>query len=188
MVVTLSEDLDSSPISRDCSISVTVSPSVVRPNSPVTVTIVMSCQYFRPSGTIVLSMAPHRPGKSISVPEVVRMLEEVDPVLCEKEVLYGDHTVVETCTFYAPSEPGQYDIVATYIGSGGAVTGYSVLTVAGTTTAPQPSPAPTSPTPTPSQPATVSSSSNFMKYAVVGIAAVSVVALGAVAYKAVSKR
>jgi len=188
MVATLSEDLDSSPIPRYCSISVTVSPSVVRPNSLVTVTIVMSCQYFRPSGTIVVSMAPHRPGRPVPVPEVVRMLEEVDPVLCEKEVLYGDHTVVETCTFYAPSEPGQYDIVATYVGSGGAVTGSSVLTVTGTTTPSQPSPAPTSSAPTPSQPTTVSSSSNFMKYAVVGIAAVSVIALGAVAYKAVSKR
>jgi len=158
----LSEDYPS-PISRYCNISVTVSPSIVKPNSPVTVTTVMSCLYFRPSGKIVVSMAPYRLGRPIPLPEV----------LCEKEVLYSDHTVVETCTFYAPSEPGQYEIVATYIGSGGTVNGSSVLTVAGTTT--------------PSQPTVASSSSNFMKYAVVGIAAVSVIALGAVAYKAVSK-
>jgi hypothetical protein len=49
--------------------------------------------------------------------------------LCTTNVAVAGYTATATCTFRAPSEPGNYVVTATYMGVGGTLTSSATLTV-----------------------------------------------------------
>jgi hypothetical protein len=71
-------------------------------------------------------------------------------VLCKTNVAGAGYTATASCTFRAPSEPGNYVVTATYMGVGGTLTSSANLTVTWpspptTTTQPPTSTQPTTP-------------------------------------------
>ena len=50
-------------------------------------------------------------------------------VLCKTNVAGAGYTATASCTFSAPSEPGNYVVTATYMGVGGTLTSSANLTV-----------------------------------------------------------
>jgi hypothetical protein len=76
-------------------------------------------------------------------------------VLCTTNVAGAGYTATASCTFRAPSEPGNYVVTATYMGVGGTLTSSATLTVTWpsppTTTQPPTSTTTTQPTVSASQ-------------------------------------
>jgi len=93
-----------------CQMSLSLKPNIVYPNNPVTAYITVSCPYFTPMGTVMLSINNN--------------------TVCQTNLeSVGSYTANGSCTFNAPSNPGTYTVYATYAGSGGTVTQPAMLMV-----------------------------------------------------------
>jgi len=93
-----------------CQMSLSLNPNIVYPNNPVTAYITVSCPYFTPMGTVMLSINNN--------------------TVCQTNLeSVGAYTANGSCTFNAPSNPGTYTVYATYAGSGGTVTQPAMLMV-----------------------------------------------------------
>jgi len=122
----------------DCSMYLTLSPSTVSPDSTVTAEAVISCEDLMPSGKVTFSIAPYGARRPTPVPmEAIIAPPSPSPVspiyyqnvLCTTNVAEAGYTATASCTFRAPSEPGNYIVTATYMGVGGTLTSSSTLTV-----------------------------------------------------------
>jgi len=172
-----------------CSMFLTLVPNTVSPNSTVTAEAIISCEDFKPSGTVTFSIAPYVTRRPIPLPIPPTMEAIIAPpspspgpvyyqnVLCKTNVAGAGYTATASCTFSAPSEPGNYVVTATYMGVGDTLTKSANLTVTWpsppTTTQP-----PTSTTTTqPTAPATKSSLGTLaLPVALAGVLGVIVVA------------
>jgi len=121
-----------------CSMFLTLVPNTVSPNDTVTAEAIISCESFRPSGTITFSIAPYGVRRPIPTPMEAIIAPPSPPhvspiyyqkVLCTTNVAGAGYTATASCTFRAPSEPGNYVVTATYMGVGGTLTSSSMLTV-----------------------------------------------------------
>ena len=149
----------------DCSMYLTLSSSTVSPNSTVTAEAVISCEDLAPSGKVTFSIAPYGIRRPTPIPmEAIIAPPSPSPVspiyyqnvLCKTNVAGAGYTATASCTFRAPSEPGNYVVTATYMGVGGTLTSSANLTV--TWPSPPTTQPPTSTTTTqPTAPATKSS-------------------------------
>ncbi|MFP3256606.1 MAG: Ig-like domain-containing protein [Candidatus Nanopusillus acidilobi] len=93
-----------------CQMSLSLKPNIVYPNNPVTAYITVSCPYFTPMGTVMLSINNN--------------------TVCQTNLeSVGSYTANGSCTFNAPSNPGTYTVYATYAGSGGTVIQPAMLMV-----------------------------------------------------------
>ena len=93
-----------------CQMSLSLKPNIVYPNNPVTAYITVSCPYFTPMGTVMISINNN--------------------TVCQTNLeSVGAYTANGSCTFNAPSNPGTYTVYATYAGSGGTVTQPAMLMV-----------------------------------------------------------
>jgi len=93
-----------------CQMSLALKPNIVYPNNPVTAYITVSCPYFTPMGTVMLSINNN--------------------TVCQTNLeSVGSYTADGSCTFNAPSNPGTYTVYATYAGSGGTITQPAMLMV-----------------------------------------------------------
>jgi len=140
----------------DCSMYLTLSSSTVSPNSTVTAEAVISCEDLAPSGKVTFSIAPYGVRRPTPIPmEAIIAPPSPSPVspiyyqnvLCTANVAGAGYTATASCTFRAPSEPGNYVVTATYMGVGSTLTSSVNLTV----TWPSP-PATTTTTSTSTQP------------------------------------
>ena len=121
-----------------CSMFLTLVPNTVSPNSTVTAEAIISCESFKPSGTVTFSIAPYGATRPTPIPmEAIIAPPSPSPspiyyqnVLCKTNVAGAGYTATASCTFRAPSEPGNYVVTATYMGVGGTLTSSSMLTVA----------------------------------------------------------
>ena len=143
----------------DCSMYLTLSSSTVSPNSTVTAEAVISCEDLAPSGKVTFSIAPDGIRRPTPIPmEAIIAPPSPSPVspIYYQKVLYttnvagAGYTATASCTFRAPSEPGNYVVTATYMGVGGTLTSSANLTVTWpssptTTTQPPTSTQPTAP-------------------------------------------
>ncbi len=136
----------------------TLVPNTVSPNSTVTAEAIISCESFKPSGNVTFSIAPYGARRPTPTPmEAIIAPPSPSPspiyyqnVLCKTNVAGAGYTATASCTFRAPSEPGNYVVTATYMGVGGTLTSSANLTVTWpspptTTTQPPTSTQPTTP-------------------------------------------
>jgi len=115
----------------------TLVPNTVSPNSTVTAEAIISCESFKPSGTVTFSIAPYGATSPTPTPmEAIIAPPSPSPspiyyqnVLCKTNVAGAGYTATASCTFRAPSEPGNYVVTATYMGVGGTLTSSANLTV-----------------------------------------------------------
>jgi len=120
-----------------CSMFLTLVPNTVSPNSTVTAEAIISCESFKPSGTVTFSIAPYGATRPTPTPmEAIIAPPSPSPspiyyqnVLCKTNVAGAGYTATASCTFRAPSEPGNYVVTATYMGVGGTLTSSANLTV-----------------------------------------------------------
>jgi len=120
-----------------CSMFLTLVPNTVSPNSTVTAEAIISCESFKPSGTVTFSIAPYGATRPTPIPmEAIIAPPSPSPspiyyqnVLCKTNVAGAGYTATASCTFRAPSEPGIYVVTATYMGVGGTLTSSANLTV-----------------------------------------------------------
>jgi len=121
-----------------CNMFLTLVPNTVSPNSTVTAEAIISCESFKPSGTVTFSIAPYGAVKPTPTPmEAIIAPPSPSPVspiyyqnvLCKTNVAGAGYTATTSCTFRAPSEPGNYVVTATYMGVGGTLTSSAMLTV-----------------------------------------------------------
>ena len=120
-----------------CSMFLTLVPNTVSPNSTVTAEAIISCESFKPSGTVTFSIAPYGARRPTPIPmEAIIAPPSSSPspiyyqnVLCKTNVAGAGYTATASCTFRAPSEPGNYVVTATYMGVGGTLTSSANLTV-----------------------------------------------------------
>ena len=122
----------------DCNMYLTLSPSTVSPDSTVTAEATISCEDLAPSGKVTFSIAPYglkrptpTPMEAIIAPPPPSPVSPIyyQSVLCTTNVAGAGYTATASCTFRAPSEPGNYIVTATYMGVGGTLTSSSTLTV-----------------------------------------------------------
>jgi len=171
----------------------TLVPNTVSPNSTVTAEAIISCESFKPSGTVTFSIAPYGATRPTPIPmEAIIAPPSPSPspiyyqnVLCKTNVAGAGYTATASCTFRAPSEPGNYVVTATYMGVGGTLTSSANLTVT------WPSPPTTTTTTTtstqPTAPATKSSLGTLaLPIALAGVLGVIVVAAAHSAKKGVT--
>jgi len=120
-----------------CSMFLTLVPNTVSSNSTVTAEAIISCESFKPSGTVTFSIAPYGATRPTPTPmEAIIAPPSPSPspiyyqnVLCKTNVAGAGYTATASCTFRAPSEPGNYVVTATYMGVGGTLTSSANLTV-----------------------------------------------------------
>ena len=120
-----------------CSMFLTLVPNTVSPDSTVTAEAIISCGSFKPSGTVTFSIAPYGTTRPTPTPmEAIIAPPSPSPspiyyqnVLCKTNVAGAGYTATASCTFRAPSEPGNYVVTATYMGVGGTLTSSANLTV-----------------------------------------------------------
>ena len=120
-----------------CSMFLTLVPNTVSPNSTVTAEAIISCESFKPSGTVTFSIAPYGATRPAPTPmEAIIAPPSPSPspiyyqnVLCKTNVAGAGYTATASCTFRAPSGPGIYVVTATYMGVGGTLTSSANLNV-----------------------------------------------------------
>jgi len=150
-----------------CHMFLTVVPNTVSPNSTVTAEAIISCESFKPSGTITFSIAPYGATRPAPTPMEAIIAPPSPPpspiyyqkVLCTTNVAGAGYTATASCTFRAPSDPGNYVVSATYMGVGGTLTSSANLTVT------WPSPPTTQPPTTTTQPTAPASRTLFDVFA-----------------------
>jgi len=173
-----------------CRMFLTLVPNTASPNSTVTAEAIISCESFKPSGTVTFSIAPYGSTRPTPIPmEAIIAPPSPSPspiyyqkVLCKTNVAGAGYTATASCTFRAPSELGNYVVTATYMGVGGTLTSSANLTV--TWTSPPTTQPPTSTTTT--QPTVPASQALFDLFVppIVLASALGAIIIAATAYSA----